>query len=245
MAGLRPVKRLLIRRIRRVLTGRDARVPAEHHLLFYGPPGCGKSLLARAVAGELGARFTQLDAAALSRIDPSEWSRAGGPLEPSTSPALRLIFIDGLDALPAAQAAGLASALSLPISNRSPVLVVAATERLADVAPVLRTGTAFPEPIFVGPPRRAARMLIFARQLQGRASCTVSLKQLAVCTPGLTGADIVSICRRANEQVQIETLDGDRPRPIEMIDLVVQNAVTPRILPDWRREQLGLRKRRR
>lgn len=245
VAGLGAVKRQLVRRVRRILLDQHSRTPAGQHLLFYGPPGCGKSLLARAVAGQLGAGFTYVDAVTLSRIAPEDWSRPGGLFEPASSPALRVIFIDSLETLSPTQAAALATAISTPTDNCPPALVLAATERLGDVASVLRTRTTFAEPIFVGAPRRAARTRIFTEHLQGRAGGTVSMRQLAACTPGLTGADIASICRRAADRVSAETPAGERPRPIEMIDLVVQNAVTPRILTEWRREQLGLRQRRR
>jgi SpoVK/Ycf46/Vps4 family AAA+-type ATPase len=181
-------------------------------LLLYGPPGCGKTYIARALAGELKARFISvgLDEVLDMHLGQSEkhiaelfgYARRNAPC---------VIFFDELDALgqkriqlrnsPAQR--GIVNQLLAELdgvqSENEGVFVLAATNHPWDVDSALLRPGRFDRSILVVPPDREARREILQHQLRGRPALDLDLDWLADHTDGFSGADLAQLVKTASE----------------------------------------------
>ena len=180
-------------------------------ILLYGPPGCGKTLLARAVATESEANF-------ISIKGPEVFSKWVGESEKAIREVFRkarmaapaVIFFDEIDSLTPRRGAGFSdSGVSERVISQlltemdgivtlQDIVVVAATNRPDMVDPaVLRPGR-FDRLIYVPEPDEKSRLQIFKLYTKGMPlSKDVDLNQLTVATKYYSGADIESLCREA------------------------------------------------
>jgi len=179
-------------------------------ILLHGPPGCGKTLLARAVATESQANF-------ISIRGPEVFSKWVGESEKAIRETFRkarmaapsIIFFDEFDALVPARGAGGDSRVTERVISQllteidglltlQNVLVIAATNRpdLIDPA-VLRPGR-FDRRVYVPPPTEEARLKILEIKTQDMPlDDSVNLNYLASKMVGYSGADIDAIAREA------------------------------------------------
>ncbi len=181
-------------------------------VLLYGPPGCGKTLLARAVAGEVKATFIRLAASELAQKFVGEGARIVREvfrLARRKAPAI--VFIDELDAIAARRVdVGTSgereihrtlSQLLVEIDGFDPldrVKVMAATNRIDVVDPALLRPGRFDRLIEVPPPDASGRYEILKIHTSRMALADdVDLRRLAEMTEGLCGADIKNLCTEA------------------------------------------------
>lgn len=181
-------------------------------VLLYGPPGCGKTLLAKAVAGEVRATFIRLAASELAQKFVGEGARIVREvfkLARRKSPAI--VFIDELDAIGAKRVdVGTSgereihrtlSQLLVEIDGFDPldrVKVMAATNRIDVIDPALLRPGRFDRLIQVPPPDATGRYEIFKIHTTKMSLANdVDLWTLARTTEGLCGADIKAICTEA------------------------------------------------
>ena len=184
--------------------------PASGFLLF-GPPGTGKTLIGRAVAGETEANFISTKASDLLSKWFGESERQVARLfSRARQVAPSIIFIDELDALaPPRGSSGSDHGVSDRVVNTllaemdgletgGRVVVIGATNRPTLIDPALLRPGRFGEIIYIPPPDRDARLEIL-RLHTARVPLDpgISLDWLADETPGLTGADLEGIIRRA------------------------------------------------
>jgi transitional endoplasmic reticulum ATPase len=180
-------------------------------ILLYGPPGCGKTLLARAVATESEANF-------ISIKGPEVFSKWVGESEKAIREVFRkarmaapaVIFFDEMDSLAPRRGGGMSdSGVSERVISQlltemdgilslQDIVVIAATNRPDMVDPaVIRPGR-FDRLIYVPEPDEKSRLQIFALYTKNMPlNKDVDLKQLATLTKYYSGADIEGLCREA------------------------------------------------
>jgi transitional endoplasmic reticulum ATPase len=180
-------------------------------ILLFGPPGCGKTLLARAVATESEANFIAIKG-------PEVFSKWVGESEKAIREVFRkarmssptIVFFDEMDSLVPRRGSGygdsgvtdrVISQLLTEIDGIAAlrdVVVLAATNRPDIVDPaVLRPGR-FDRLIYVSEPNEAGRGQIFQIHTTGMPlTKDINLQELARSTKGYSGADIQSVCREA------------------------------------------------
>ncbi|RLB26777.1 MAG: AAA family ATPase [Deltaproteobacteria bacterium] len=178
-------------------------------VLLYGPPGCGKTLLAKAVANETEANFIPLNG-------PEIMSKYYGQSEENLREIFKqaqentpsIIFIDEIDAIAPSreEVTGevekriVSQLLTLMdgLESRGEIVVIAATNRPDAVDPALRRPGRFDREIEIGVPDRDGRKEILQIHTRGMPlTDDVDLDRLADITYGYTGADIESLTKEA------------------------------------------------
>lgn len=200
-------------------------------LLLYGPPGCGKTFIARAVAGELGARFLALDLTDVidMYIGQSE-KNLHGLFEAARRHAPCVIFIDEIDALGRKRSlqrdhAGrnivnqLLSELDGSQRENEGVYVLAATNHPWDVDSALRRPGRLDRTVLVLPPDRPARAAIVRTCLKDRPTEKIDADWVADQTEDFSGADIAHVCETAVEYAMEDSITTGITRPVRMNDL--------------------------
>lgn len=196
-------------------------------VLLYGPPGCGKTLLARATAGECGARFLNTPLSEILSPYPGESERRLSALfAKAREDKPTVLFFDEIEALAAKRSSATHSHVGQLISHfltefdginsdNTGVLILAATNTPWAVdGAFLRPGR-FDRMFFVPPPDKKARASIFNLELVGRPGAdTVSFDRLAAATAGLSGAEISGVVEAATDAAIDATLEMGQEVPI-------------------------------
>ena len=207
-------------------------------ILLYGPPGCGKTLLAKAVATESEANF-------ISIKGPEVLSKWVGESEKAIREVFRkarlaapsIIFFDEIDSLIPVRGTSSDSNVTERVISQllteldgleelKDIVVLAATNRPDIVDPaVLRPGR-FDRLIFVNPPNQKGRLQIFKVYTRDMPlASSVSIKELASVTDGFVGSDIEALCREAGMLALRESFD------IENVTMSHFNKALERIHP--------------
>ena len=195
-------------------------------ILLYGPPGCGKTLLAKAVATESGANFIAIKGPEILSKWVGESEKAIREIfRKARQVAPSIIFFDEIDSIAPARGFRTDSGVTDRIVNQllaemdgiqtlKNVVVIAATNRADILDPALLRPGRFDRIIFVPPPDRRTRLQILKVHVRKVPLAEdVDLEKLADMTEGYSGADLEALVREA---VMLALREKFEPRPISM-----------------------------
>ncbi len=201
-------------------------------ILMYGPPGCGKTFIAKATAGEINAKFINIG---LHDILDMWIGNSEKNLHEIFEMARRnkpcVLFFDEVDAMGASRNDLKQSAMRHVINqflaeldgvetDNEGVLILAATNAPWAVDPAFRRPGRFDRIIFVEPPDESARKDILVSQLKGRPTGDIDIAKVAAATTGHSGADIKAIIDIAVEDKLTESLSKGVIQPIHTKDIL-------------------------
>jgi AAA+ superfamily predicted ATPase len=197
-------------------------------LLLYGPPGCGKTFLARALAGEIGARFVSVGLSDVLDMWLGESEkRLHEVFENARRQAPAVLFFDEVDALGQRRtqlkhSAGrnvvnqLLAELDGVDDNNRDLFVLGATNHPWDVDPALRRPGRFDRMVFVPAPDQAARERILSLKLANRPLAPrIDLAGIARKLDGFSGADLQALVDAATELAFERSVATGREHPID------------------------------
>ena len=188
-------------------------------ILMYGPPGCGKTLIARSIDNETGAQFFLINGPEImSKMAGQSECNLREIFEEASEKSPSIIFIDEIDSIaPNRDKTGgevekrvVSQLLTLMdgIKSRSNVVVIAATNRPNTIDPALRRFGRFDREIDIGVPDETGRLEILGIHTKKmKLADDVDLEAIAKDTHGYVGADLASLCTEAAMLCIREKLD--------------------------------------
>lgn len=210
---------------------RKYRAIAGGGILMYGPPGCGKTWFARAIAGECKAAYFSIGLHDILNMYVGNSERNVFRLfEAARKHRPAIMFIDEIDALGRKRDLSRNAAITGTINaflnqldgvdtdNRE-LLVIGATNAPWDVDPAFKRPGRFDQLIFVPPPDKASRESILRLAFRNRPHADLDFTWLAEQTRQFSGADLTALADVAAELVLSEVLENKTERDITMTDL--------------------------
>ena len=201
-------------------------------LLLWGPPGCGKTFIAKAVAGELNANFYHVGLAdVLNMYIGTSEKNVQLLFETARRNAPCVLFLDEVDALGQKRThlrggSGMRNVVNQLLqemdgatSDNEGVFILAATNHPWDIDSALLRPGRLDRSVLVLPPDLLARESILELHLRGRPVEKLDLQKVAKHTNGLTGADLSLVCEQATEYAMTDSIETGTVRPITMKDL--------------------------
>ncbi|MET7750912.1 ATP-binding protein [Micromonospora sp. NPDC005367] len=199
-------------------------------LMLYGPPGCGKTFLARALAGEMGAKFVSLSIVDVLDMWLGNSERNLHELfQAARRNAPCVLFLDEIDAL-GHKRSQVSSSSMRTLGNQllaeldgmegdnEGVFVLAATNTPWDVDPALRRPGRLDRVVLVLPPDAGARASVLEYHLRERPIAGIDLRRIVAATEDYSGADLAHLCETAAEYAMADSVRSGEVRMIEQRD---------------------------
>ncbi len=202
-------------------------------VLFYGPPGCGKTLMAKAVANECSSNFISIKGPELLTMwfGESE-SNVRDIFDKARGAAPCVLFFDELDSIGVARGSGAGDAGGAGdrvinqlltemdgVGQKKNVFFIGATNRPDILDPAITRPGRLDQLIYIPLPDLKSRISIIKAVLK-KTPCAknVSFDYLAQLTEGFSGADLTELCQRATKAAIRESIEADEQRKKLMKD---------------------------
>jgi transitional endoplasmic reticulum ATPase len=211
-------------------------------ILLYGPPGCGKTLLAKAVATESNANFISVKGPELL----SKWvgeseKRVRELFRRAKQVAPAIIFFDEIDALAPKRGRNIGESVTEKlvsqlltemsgIEEMEGVVVIAATNRPDMIDPALLRPGRFDRHILVMPPDEKTRLKILEIKTKNMPLKGVDLKELAKKTEGYSGADLEALVREAGMAALRENANEVKEKHFEKALEIVRPSLDKKVI---------------
>eukprot|EP00560_Eucampia_antarctica_P008628 CAMPEP_0197826680 /NCGR_PEP_ID=MMETSP1437-20131217/3595_1 /TAXON_ID=49252 ORGANISM="Eucampia antarctica, Strain CCMP1452" /NCGR_SAMPLE_ID=MMETSP1437 /ASSEMBLY_ACC=CAM_ASM_001096 /LENGTH=944 /DNA_ID=CAMNT_0043427213 /DNA_START=40 /DNA_END=2874 /DNA_ORIENTATION=+ len=215
---------------------------ASRGVLFYGPPGCGKTLMAKAIANECGANFISVKGPELLNMwfggseanvrDLFDKARAASPC---------ILFFDEMDSIARSRSGGGGGGSSETsdrvinqilseidgIGSGKTLFIIGATNRPDILDPGIMRPGRLDQLIYIPLPDKESRVSIFKANLRkSPIADDLTFEQLSDVTEGFSGADITEICQRAAKNAIRDSITAEieRQRRVESGELTQEEA---------------------
>jgi SpoVK/Ycf46/Vps4 family AAA+-type ATPase len=224
VVGLDDVRKALTEAIELPLLHEDKlkefNVKPAKGILMFGPPGCGKTLIAKAAANELKATFISLTPADISRRGYDQAvSLIKEVFNRGRENAPAIIFIDEIESVTPARDYYQSKIMEDIVAQflqemdgmkeLKNVILIGATNKPQIIDPALMRPGRFDKIVFVGPPSKEGRLQIFKNYLANiKGSETLDYNKLGDDTEGYTGADIAGICQEVKLRLVRQKIEG-------------------------------------
>ena len=215
---------------------------ASRGVLFYGPPGCGKTLMAKAIANECGANFISVKGPELLNMwfGGSE-ANVRNLFDKARAASPCILFFDEMDSIARARGAGGgggSSETSDRVINQilseidgmgsgKTLFIIGATNRPDILDPGIMRPGRLDQLIYIPLPDRESRISIFKANLRkSPVADDIKIEQLADATEGFSGADITEICQRAAKNAIRDSITAgiERQNRVEAGELTQEEA---------------------
>lgn len=215
---------------------------ASRGVLFYGPPGCGKTLMAKAIANECGANFISVKGPELLNMwfGGSE-ANVRNLFDKARAASPCILFFDEMDSIARARGAGGgggSSETSDRVINQilseidgmgsgKTLFIIGATNRPDILDPGIMRPGRLDQLIYIPLPDLESRVSIFKAALRkSPIGDDVSIRQLAEVTDGFSGADLTEICQRAAKNAIRDSITAqiERQKRVEAEELTQEEA---------------------
>lgn len=249
VAGMRELKELINKLI--VYPFKNPKLAEKYGLkggggiMLYGPPGCGKTFIAKATAGECDANFINAKISDVVDMYAGNTEKNIHKLfETARKNAPAILFVDEMEALGGKREGEQQAHMKMAVNQllaemdgieggTENVLVMGATNMPWDVDPALKRAGRFGTAVYVPPPDKKSREEIFKLECRGRPIGRIRWGRLARATEGYSAADIKQIVREAAMIPWMEEYKTGRGRPIETKDFLTVIKKRKSTLPPW------------